>query len=86
MSRFKQSWAVAKAKARLSEVIQKAVAEGPQEITKSGHPIAVIVSADEWDRKTKRAGNLAEFLTASPLRGSKLKIERRRDRSRKVGL
>jgi prevent-host-death family protein len=86
MNQAKRSWGVAKAKARLSEVIQKALGEGPQAITKSGRPIAVIVSAEEWEQKTKRVGSLTEFLAASPLRGSRLKIERRKDRPRKVGL
>jgi predicted oxidoreductase len=28
------------------------------------------VSADEWERRTRRAGSLADFFAASPLRGS----------------
>ena len=43
-------------------------------------------SAEEWDRKTRRTGNLAEFLAASPLRGSKLKVHRVKDGPRKVEL
>jgi hypothetical protein len=39
----------------------------------------VIVSAEEWARKTVRKGTLAEFLLASPLRGSDLDLERPRD-------
>jgi hypothetical protein len=46
----------------------------------------VIVSAAEWERKTKRNGNLAEFLATSPLRGSGVTIRRQRDRARKVDL
>ena len=34
------------------------------------------------NRKTKRAGNLAEFFAASPLRGSGLVIERSKDEVR----
>jgi hypothetical protein len=44
------------------------------------------VSADEWERKTKRSGNLAEFFAASPLAGSGIGVKRRRDRARKVDL
>lgn len=39
----------------------------------------VVVSATEWKRKTKRNGNLAEFLAASPLRGSGVTIQRTKD-------
>jgi len=45
-----------------------------------------VVAAEEWERKTKRTGNLAEFFAASPLRGSGLKIQRLKDRARNVDL
>jgi prevent-host-death family protein len=64
-------WTLARAKARLSEMVDRAQA-GPQTITRNGKPIAVIVSAEEWARKTTRKGTLAEFLLASPLRGADL--------------
>src|ERR1700731_1478176 len=58
------TWTLAGAKARLSEVVDRAQA-GPQTITRNGKPSAVIVSAEEWARKTVRKGTLAEFLLAS---------------------
>lgn len=80
-----ETWTVAEAKAKLSEVINRAETTGPQTITRNGRKTAVVVAAEEWARKTTRQGNLAEFFAASPLRGSKLKV-RRRDRPRKVDL
>jgi prevent-host-death family protein len=76
-------WTVAEAKARLSEVLDQALSQGPQTITRSGRVTAIVVSSEEWERKTKRVGNLAEFFAASPLRGSELEIERVPDRPRK---
>jgi prevent-host-death family protein len=70
------TWTVAEAKAKFSELIDKAKAEGPQRITKHGRTTAVVVSADQWETKSERKGNLAEFLAASPLRGSGLKLKR----------
>jgi prevent-host-death family protein len=70
------TWALASAKARLSEVVDRAQA-GPQTITRKGKPVAVMVSAEEWARKTERKGTLAEFLLASPLRGADLDLEER---------
>jgi prevent-host-death family protein len=75
-------WTVAEAKARFSEVIDRAVTKGPQTVTRHGRTTAVVVAAEEWERKTKRTGNLADFLESSPLRGSKLRIVRRKDRPR----
>jgi prevent-host-death family protein len=79
-------WTVAEAKAKLSEVIEKAQSAGPQTITKSGRTAVVVVSAGEWERKTKRSGNLAEFFAASPLRTAGSKTRRIKDRPRKVDL
>jgi prevent-host-death family protein len=69
-------WTVAEAKARFSEMVERARAGGPQVITRNGHPAVVVVSADEWERKTKRAGTLVDFFAASPLRESEIAIER----------
>jgi prevent-host-death family protein len=80
------AWTVAEAKAKFSELINKAKSEGPQKITKHGRTTAVIVAAEEWERKTGRKGNLAEFLAASPLRGSGLKLKRLPVRLRRVEL
>jgi prevent-host-death family protein len=80
------SWTVAEAKARLSKLIEQAQSSGPQIITKRGKSTAVIVSADEWARKSQRTGDLAEFFAGSPLRGSKIDTRRRKDRARRVDL
>ena len=63
-------WTVAEAKAKFSEVIERAHANGPQTITRHGRTTAVVVSAEEWERKSRRKGNLAEFFADSPLRRS----------------
>jgi prevent-host-death family protein len=77
---------VAEAKAKFSEVIERAMSEGPQTITRKGRTVVVLVGAKEWQRKTNRVGNLAEFFAASPLRGSDLKVRRLKERPRKINL
>jgi prevent-host-death family protein len=79
------TWTLANAKARFSEVVDRAQS-GPQTITRNGKPSAVIVSAEEWARKTARKGTLAKFLLASPLRGAGLDLERQHDEPRAVAL
>lgn len=81
-----ETWSVADAKARLSEVIERARTSGPQTIAKNGKRTAVVVSVEEWDRKAKREGNLADFFAASPLRGAKLDLQRPPDRRRDLDL
>ena len=80
------AWTVAQAKAKFSEVIDRAQSDGPQTITRNGRTTAVLVAAEEWGRKTKRKGNLAEFFAASPLRASRVRIKRLPGRLRKADL
>jgi len=80
------TWTVAEAKAKFSEVLDQARSQGPQVITKHGRDAAVVVAAEEWERKTKRVGNLAEFFAGSPLRGSELKVKRVKGKLRRVDL
>ena len=55
-------------------------------IRAKGRKAVVVVSAEEWERRVRRQGNLAQFLAASPLRGSQLEIERLRDGPREITL
>jgi prevent-host-death family protein len=80
------NWTVAEAKAKFSEVVDRAMSDGPQTITRNGHDAVVMVGAEEWRRKTKRVGTLVEFFANSPLRGSGLKLRRIKDRPRKIDL
>jgi prevent-host-death family protein len=83
-----QTWSVAQAKAKFSEVIEKAKSEGPQTITRNGRKAAVLVAAEEWERKTKPKykESLLEFFQNSPLRGSGINLERLPLRLRRRGL
>jgi prevent-host-death family protein len=71
------TWNVAEAKARFSELIERALHEGAQEITRHGRRTVVVVSASEWDRRARREGSLVEFLDRSPLKNSGLRLEPR---------
>jgi prevent-host-death family protein len=73
----RDAWTVAGAKAKFSELIQKAKSEGPQKITKHGRTAVVIVATEEWERKTRRKANLAlaEFLASSALPRSRLRLK-----------
>jgi prevent-host-death family protein len=80
------TWTVVEAKAKFSEMVDKAQESGPQTITRNGKPAAVLVSAEQWERKTKRKGTLVEFFASSPLVGSGVVIERVRDEPREIDL
>jgi prevent-host-death family protein len=81
------NWGLAQAKAKLSEVVEEAIRKGPQQITKNGRPVAVVISMEEWKQEfgtDKPKENLAEFFRNSPLRGSGIKIGRVRLNPRRV--
>ena len=59
--------------------MDKARESGPQIITKNGRAAVVVVSAEEWEWKARRSGNLAEFFAESALPGSGLKAPRKKD-------
>jgi prevent-host-death family protein len=82
----RDTWSVAEAKAKFSELVDTARVSGPQTITKNGRTAVIVVSAEEWERKAHRPGNLAEFFAESPLRGSGLDLTRTKDGPREVDL
>ncbi len=77
-------WQLQEAKSKLSEVIEQALANGIQIVTRRGKNTVVIVSFDEYQRLTKQTGSLAQFLLASPLPGSGLAIERDQSKPRSI--
>jgi prevent-host-death family protein len=70
------NWKAAEAKSRFSELIERARADGPQEIWRHGRRVVVVVAAEQWDRQVAKRESLVEFLDRSALAGSGLEIER----------
>jgi prevent-host-death family protein len=68
------TWSLAEAKAKFSELVEKARTVGPQHVTRNGKDAVVVVSVAEWDKRTRTPRTLYEFLERSPLRGSKLDL------------
>lgn len=79
-------WQLQEAKNRFSEVVERAIKDGPQTVTKHGKDAVVIVSAEQFRRgaetATRQSESLAEFLLHSPLSGTRLRIRRSRDTGR----
>ncbi len=79
-------WQLQEAKNRLSEVVRKAISEGPQVITLHGSEAAVVVSAQDFGKMSRPKGKLVDFFRNSPLAGHKLTLTRSRDTGRKIDL
>ena len=68
------TWSVFDAKAKFSEVIDRAVSDGPQVITRRGKPTAVVMSMEAYERQTKPKPDFKAFLLQCPI--GDLEIER----------
>lgn len=80
------TWSVAEAKAKFSEVIERAKTDGPQRVTKNGQDAVVVVAAGEWDRRDVMTGSLLDVLQQANLGEDELIIERRAEPLRDVNL
>jgi antitoxin Phd len=57
-----RTWSLAEAKARFSEVVERARAEGPQHVTRHGRRTVVVVSEDAWHRLVRAQGTFVQAL------------------------
>jgi prevent-host-death family protein len=69
-------WQLQDAKSKFSELVEQALTNGAQVITRRGRKTVVILPFDEYERLAKPSDSLAHFLLASPLPGSDLDITR----------
>ncbi|WP_088343596.1 MULTISPECIES: type II toxin-antitoxin system Phd/YefM family antitoxin [Rhodomicrobium] len=71
-----KNWPLQDAKARLSELIKQAQADGPQEITVRGEPAVIVMAKKDYDTLVRPKPDLVAFLRNSPLAGMPLDLER----------
>ena len=69
-------WQLQDAKNKLSEVIERALKQGPQLITRRGEKAVIVMSYKEYARLKNSGTKLSEFFRASPLTKVDLKIKR----------
>lgn len=81
-----KKWQFQEAKAKLSEVIKNATNIGPQEITVRGKTTAIIISSEKYRELTNPKSSFLDFITASPLVGLNIDLERMKSSAREVEL
>ena len=79
------TWQVHHAKARFSELLERAAHEGPQIIARRGTERAVVLSIVEYRRLVEARPNLRDYLLGGP-RVDDFEVERSRDRDREIDL
>ncbi len=80
-----QPWQLQDAKSRFSEIVDLAMTNGPQLVTRRGQEAVVIMSAKEFRQMSGRTPTLLNTLLNAP-RGEPLKIIRSREHVRKIAL
>jgi antitoxin Phd len=81
---MRNTWQIQEAKSKFSEVVDRALEEGVQVVTRRGKKAVVVLPYAEYERLTRGSGSLVQFLLESPLAGSELAIERDQSLPRKV--
>ncbi len=80
-------WQLQQAKNGFSQLIKDAVGGAPQHVTLHGKPAAVVVSAEEYKRLTRRnKGKLSVALLHPEIAGEDIDFARDRDAGRDVSL
>jgi len=78
-----QSWQLQEAKNRFSRVVENAVNNGPQIITKRGVEVAIVISFADYQKMVATRGRLSTFFRDSPLVGIELDLTRDKSDARK---
>ena len=71
-----KSWQLQDAKNKFSRVVEDAVNDGPQIVTKRGVEVAVVISFVDYQKLTVTRGKLSSFFRDSPLVGADLDLAR----------
>ena len=79
------SWQLQEAKQKFSEVVDRAVSEGPQIVTRRGEEIVVVISIPEFKKLLSRKPDFKKFLMTGPNLDA-LELERSKDIPRDVDL
>ncbi|MFI5343910.1 MAG: type II toxin-antitoxin system Phd/YefM family antitoxin [Chlamydiales bacterium] len=79
-----KKWKLQDAKNHFSEVVECAINEGPQEVTKRGEHAVVILSFTLYQELSKPKEDLVSFFRNSPFYGIELDLGRRKDSPREI--
>lgn len=81
-----QQWQLQDAKNRFSEVVDNAMQQGPQVVTKRGKEAVVVISIEAYRKMQQPQNTLVEFFQSSPLKGIDLDLSRDKSLARDIDL
>ena len=81
---MRTEWTLRNAKSHFSKVVENALHNGPQYVTRRGIPTVVIVSAKDYETLTAPKPSFEEFLLTCPRIDEPLMLERQQDYPRSI--
>lgn len=80
------TWQLQDAKSKFSQLVDKAMHNNPQFVTKHGNNAVVVMSFEDYKKFTKPKNDLVSFLRNSPLVEANIEITRNNDLPRDIEL
>ena len=71
-----QTWQLQEAKNKLSKVVDDALTQGPQIITRRGVEVVIVISYEQFKKMTVSEQKLSDFFRSSPLVDEELDLTR----------
>ena len=81
---MKNTWQLQDAKSKFSQLVENAMVDQPQFVTKHGHNAVVVLSFEDYKKITKPSTDLVTFFKSSPLMEAELELSRNRDLPREI--
>ncbi len=79
-------WKLQDAKAQFSKIVNDALKNGPQYVTRRGTKAVVVVSVQEYEQLLSEKPSFKEFLLSCPKMDQDFELERQQDLPRSIEL
>ena len=83
---MEKTWKLQDAKAQFSKIVNDALKDGPQYVTRRGTKAVVVVSVQEYEQLLSDKPSFKEFLLSCPKMDQDFEFERQRDFPRSIEL
>ncbi len=80
------TWQLQDAKSKFSQLVESAIHNAPQIVTKHGNNAVVVLSFDEYKKMIKPKQDLVSFFKNSPFCDTDIEITRNKDMPRDIEL
>jgi len=73
---MKGTWQLQEAKNKLSQVVDEAISDGPQIITRRGIEVVIVIAYEQFKKMAASEEKLSDFFKNSPLASEELDLSR----------